>query len=1020
MGYEFDANGMFVGWSPFFNFESIQSLKKSEEIPTPNGNTYKYADQGLDITQYLQQLNKENIRSAQALPMVISMLQSIDNYNGLELTYDTSVVNEDNANFVLNKINEHNMYMTLKYDKKGRVIRTKGQKKIPQKNILLAFKNSASSKISRVIQDPKNANAAYTPINMDDPKAAAANSELGKESDKLTATSPSSKWIMTVQNMSGRQVIGITAVGEKIFFAASYYFNECVNSNDSGWFNKAFFQNVIDKVQSRPVLDKNGNPKLDKDGNPVKMTVSTMRNIIANVNFNWNPAQREVWKNLMKKVMVSEGMKLEDIDAILQEQLGLQADQSLVISALLSAATDNAKELILDKINAGPTLAGMYLHLIMLNYSFEDIAKFMTSETVQTIATLAKQVNLFDDYHDTDSGIIDQICNSLERGPIIDKYLSNDSITYVMYALKQAGQIEKFDRKELQKYLQDKFDSGTFLTKESFPARNVHENRFIQEFNRLLVYKKRLDQGTFETFRKIKEEAKETTMLGRGFGINQGIATDIAGKLSFLNALEQVITNAEEKYPVSDQEKFVEAVIASKPYLEPGYVSQTWERANSMDIIGNFEIEKFLDPNNTDYREAAIEYQNCLKTVWPFFDMIDKIPHYKALYKVLYWTELTDSHISNKYRLIKQFKKQLIEEKGYGKYFDNDKLKALANAVDEVLITNWLQHEGITFELEPGQKYFTPSRVKKTISEEDGKQEFNLATDEGRATFKLWMESHVIPELRRGNLVDRKQSRKVRTNQFLKNLKLVNRIDRFTTDQVDFLALPIDMLNIKTESDQANFDRYAKGFSQLKDVTLQGRSVADWLFLYNLIVNGNQFGSDRLTTIFGEVLRNDEDSIILKYETEVGDADYNEDTSLDNFSLDDLLIKLAPVIPRTQIYRAKDQFIRVWNPDTERYQLMAKAVRDKSSMAFDDEFASEVADIEDTQSTNYGDYILAEPTESLEATRDYYNYYILRSPKQSEIVQSLKLTDDSDSDDVLKKIKHLMKRNTITVEINCE
>lgn len=67
----------------------------------------------------------------------------------------------------------------------------------------------------------------------------------------------------------------------------------------------------------------------------------------------------------------------------------------------------NAKELILDKINAGPTLAGMYLHLIMLNYSFDDIAKFMTSETVQTIATLAKQVSLFDDYHDSDSGIID-------------------------------------------------------------------------------------------------------------------------------------------------------------------------------------------------------------------------------------------------------------------------------------------------------------------------------------------------------------------------------------------------------------------------------------------------------------------------------------------------------------------------------------------------------------------------------------------------------------------------------------
>ena len=222
--------------------------------------------------------------------------------------------------------------MTLQYDKRGILKRVKGQRKIRPKNILLAFKNSASSKISRVIQDVKNANSAYTPINMDDPQAAAKNSELGKEADKLTATSPSSKWIMTVQNMSGRQVIGITAVGEKIFFAASYYFNECVNSNDSGWFNKAFFQNVIDKVQSKY--------KLDKNGKPIRMTVKTMRNIIANVNFNWNPDQRAVWKKLMTDVMTKDGMDQDDIARVLEEQMGLQADQSLVISALLSAATD--------------------------------------------------------------------------------------------------------------------------------------------------------------------------------------------------------------------------------------------------------------------------------------------------------------------------------------------------------------------------------------------------------------------------------------------------------------------------------------------------------------------------------------------------------------------------------------------------------------------------------------------------------------------------------------------------------
>lgn len=35
MGYDFDTSGHYVGWSPYFNFNSIESLKASEMLPTP-------------------------------------------------------------------------------------------------------------------------------------------------------------------------------------------------------------------------------------------------------------------------------------------------------------------------------------------------------------------------------------------------------------------------------------------------------------------------------------------------------------------------------------------------------------------------------------------------------------------------------------------------------------------------------------------------------------------------------------------------------------------------------------------------------------------------------------------------------------------------------------------------------------------------------------------------------------------------------------------------------------------------
>jgi hypothetical protein len=68
-----------------------------------------------------------------------------------------------------------------------------------------------------------------------------------------------------------------------------------------------------------------------------------------------------------------------------------------LISQLLSAATDNAKELILARINADTKLARCYLYLIMLGFDINDIVAFMTSKTASLINELSTS-NMFDDY----------------------------------------------------------------------------------------------------------------------------------------------------------------------------------------------------------------------------------------------------------------------------------------------------------------------------------------------------------------------------------------------------------------------------------------------------------------------------------------------------------------------------------------------------------------------------------------------------------------------------------------------
>jgi hypothetical protein len=61
---------------------------------------------------------------------------------------------------------------------------------------------------------------------------------------------------------------------------------------------------------------------------------------------------------------------------------------------LLSAATDNAKELILAKINSGTNFAKMYVYAMMSGFNIDDIVAFMTSPAAEFIDAMSS-TNIF-------------------------------------------------------------------------------------------------------------------------------------------------------------------------------------------------------------------------------------------------------------------------------------------------------------------------------------------------------------------------------------------------------------------------------------------------------------------------------------------------------------------------------------------------------------------------------------------------------------------------------------------------
>lgn len=82
---------------------------------------------------------------------------------------------------------------------------------------------------------------AYSPIEMETVRDASKGSPKGNKSDRMTLLNPLTKFLMQEQNMVGKGVIGITAVGEKVFFNVSHYWNEGIRNGDERWIKNLQF-----------------------------------------------------------------------------------------------------------------------------------------------------------------------------------------------------------------------------------------------------------------------------------------------------------------------------------------------------------------------------------------------------------------------------------------------------------------------------------------------------------------------------------------------------------------------------------------------------------------------------------------------------------------------------------------------------------------------------------------------------------------------------------------------------------
>lgn len=297
------------------------------------------------------------------------------------------------------------------------------------------LRNQVVSKVLKVTSNPVNQNNSMNPINMDQQQEAAAKSSLGNDEKEMLLDIPLTKIIMQIQNMVGKEVIGISAVMLKNFFAASCHANIQLEKIADALQNKQY-DSVFNLIQTI-VFENN----FESDSYNYTSHLATLANLnfdgVINVLESNNITFIELRNTDVPDVISSLNDYISgNLLNIRKLVYDLKAsadriDASDSISGLLSAATDNAKELILSKINATSMFADIYGHLLMSGVEFGAIADFMMSPIMNVVARFAKS-NMFDPISSsvTLKNVVQFVMNERQLGSINPFELKNIMLTW--------------------------------------------------------------------------------------------------------------------------------------------------------------------------------------------------------------------------------------------------------------------------------------------------------------------------------------------------------------------------------------------------------------------------------------------------------------------------------------------------------------------------------------------------------------------------------------------------------------
>lgn len=866
LGYTISDSGRFVGWSNLFDYSSIESLNKSMELPLPLRNVKtdvvnKLFNEinTLKINMYLEKLNQDINNPINYLP---ALLKEIEFSKLTQIEIPSAL---QNAEKIKELLDSH--YTSFNVSSKVK------------ESMLLNF---IVHHISKVITHLPNLQRAHNEVKMKALRDGIdTQTEISDDQD-TNWLNPNTPLRAQIENMSGKKGTGIAANGEKGAFMWSYYARQKFAHGSTSPLFSFYAGRIVDrrKWTTKGISDKtlkNFEIQMLSDLGLDYLNPQVSNEYLRKLQSKQNLSDFDLnWARQINPKLAAEKLVLALKDKAKKYGLDGRYKPDDLISQILSAATDNAKELILKKLNGNTDLLKCHLLLFSLGIDVEDVIRFMTSAAVTWLSK------------------------------VVGGNIYNGTRT----SLKQAIRLVN-PKNNLYEDQFDDFDSQPF---DDFDEEGT-SNYYVPAEPKAPTSEELKAMGTnlqnfkadIEQFETVLNAANEFTNFTRLLRMNQGIpGKDSQEFIKYLDSIKRMVYTQQRTKGSKEVENARSLVLSEKSNnfeaLRNKGINITFSRKEFV-----FDIDLWL--NDRDYQEIIGAYYEKIKSVVNIFDAILTIPHYRSMFGLLNAVKVIIEQNCTRFRFYKKIYDDLTSQG----YTINDRINtAISKYIDDKLIINFLSKSKLVIPMEKEIEVFNHHWNKKEL----GQDKFTIDTALSAANFKYLFETVIFPNLKEGKYMDFENGKVVwKENKYneLRNNKFVQSVidDTSKGERIPYKKLNIDTIN---SSQKFYTDEWLARMKELKDafydlqnirfgevLPFLGRqmNVADLFVLYNLIYNKNRYGENTFTKAFEDTVE-DPNSLIYKYFVQLGEleSEFIEDFSELDYSLLDIKYSIAEKVKK--------------------------------------------------------------------------------------------------------------------------